>query len=122
MLPPPAPISIICMVGISSGSPLPRLKRCMRATSDSAVTANSPCSVNTALAVVPPMSNASTSSWPVSRPHQAPASAPPAGPDSTKRIGTSAAVSTVAVPPVDSMMCTGAATPTRRSPSSSPRR
>src|SRR5262245_38371440 len=48
-----------------------------------------------AFAVVPPMSNAIKSWWPVSRPMWAARMAPAAGPESSERTGNAAAVSAV---------------------------
>ncbi len=122
MEPPPAPISISSTTGTSSGSPLPRLKRHTRATSNSRVICGSPSSMRQILAVVPPMSKASTRGAPVARAWCAAAAAPPAGPDSTSRIGTSHAVSTVHVPPLDSMRRSCPAKPSARRSSPSARR
>ena len=61
MLPPPAPISIKSTVGRRTGRPLPFLKRCRRAASNSVVTEGLPSVTRQALAVVPPMSKAITS-------------------------------------------------------------
>ena len=55
-------------------------------------------------AVVPPMSKATSSDTPQSPPKKAAPIAPPAGPDSISRTGNSVAVSTVAMPPEDSIM------------------
>ena len=117
MLPPPAPTSIMSSTGTSRGSPLPRLKRYTRATSDSVVIGNSPPALRKALAVVPPMSKASRSSKPQRLAVSAAARAPPQGPDSTSRTGNSAAVAAVAVPPLERVTCSGAGTPRLRMPS-----
>ena len=52
-------------------------------------------------AVVPPMSRESASDSPHSRAAWAARIAPPAGPDSTSRMGNRAAFSTVVTPPPD---------------------
>ena len=122
MEPPPAPISISSTTGTSSGSPLPRLKRHTRATSNSRVIWGSPSSMRQILAVVPPMSKASTRAAPVARAWWAAAAAPPAGPDSTSRIGTSHAVSMVHVPPLESMSSSWPSKPSARSSALSERR
>ncbi len=93
MEPPPAPISIMSMTGALIGSPLPRLKRWTRAASIPGATSGAPSWMRQALAVVPPMSNDSTSRSPVSRPTKALASPPPAGPDSSRRTGKAIAIS-----------------------------
>ena len=103
MEPPPAPISISSMTGTRMGSPEPRLKRSARATSNSRASSGSPPSMTQALAVVPPMSNDSSRPSPASRAARAAASAPAAGPDSTRRTGTRLAVAGVAMPPEESM-------------------
>ena len=102
--PPPAPISISSMQGTRIGRPEPFLKRSARATSNSRARSGSPPSMTQALAVVPPMSNESRRGSPSSRAMRAAASAPAAGPDSTRRMGTRFAVSGVAMPPAESMM------------------
>ena len=58
------------------------------------------------LAVVPPMSKHSRRSSPRRRANQLPASAPAAGPDSTRRIGARAASSADTTPPFDSIIST----------------
>jgi hypothetical protein len=108
--------------GTSSGSPLPRLKRHTRATSNSRVIWGSPSSIRQILAVVPPMSKASTRGAPAARACWAAAAAPPAGPDSTSRIGTSQAVSTVQVPPLDSISSSWPSNPSARKSALSARR
>ena len=68
------------------GSPLPGalFTRC---SSKAVVVAGRPASINASLAVVPPMSNAMRSRWPVSSPYAAAIRAPAAGPDSIIRTG-----------------------------------
>ena len=68
MLPPPAPISINSIVGIRTGSPLPRLKRCTRAISKVSAIDGRPSRIRHILAVVPPMSKLTRSASPVSSP------------------------------------------------------
>ena len=102
--PPPAPISIISMTGTRTGSPEPFLNRSARATSNSRATRGAPPSMTQAFAVVPPMSNDSRRESPRSRAAWAAASAPAAGPDSTRRIGSRRASGGNAIPPDDCMM------------------
>ena len=52
-------------------------------------------------AIVPPMSNEITSRLPARRPNRAVASPPPAGPDSSSRMGTADAVAGVTSPPAE---------------------
>src|SRR3954464_3360922 len=85
--PPPAPISIMSMTGALIGRPEPRLKRCTRAASIVDATSMFPFSIRQAFAVVPPMSNEMTLFWPANWPNKAVARPPPAGPDSSSRIG-----------------------------------
>ena len=59
----------------------------MRATSKRRDCSGRPCEMKQIFAVVPPMSNESTSSSPVSRAMPAERIAPPAGPDSISRTG-----------------------------------
>ena len=61
------------------------------------------------------MSKESSDGRPVCLPEWAAASAPAAGPDSISRIGTRSAVSTVHRPPDESMMKSGASSPSPRS-------
>ncbi len=91
------------ITGALMGSPLPRLKRCTRAASMAGATSGRPSWTRQALAVVPPMSKAMTSSWPTCRPKKAVTSAPPAGPDSRRRIGNRRAVAGGVMPPEDWM-------------------
>ena len=101
--PPPAPISISSMTGTRIGRPEPFLKRSARATSNSRASSGSPPSMTQAFAVVPPMSKESSRPSPRRRAARAAASAPAAGPDSTRRIGTRLAVAGVAMPPEESI-------------------
>ncbi len=57
-----------------------------------------------AFAVVPPMSNESTSPSPARRPRCTAASAPPTGPDSMSRTGNFRAVGVAVMPPPESIM------------------
>jgi len=61
VLPPPAPISMRCTAGTATGKPLDFTNRLERATSSSLVIGSAPSRMRQALAVVPPMSKASTS-------------------------------------------------------------
>ena len=99
--PPPAPISIMSTTGATTGSPDPRLNRWTRAASIIGAIAGRPPRTRQILAVVPPMSKATRSRRPNRSPKNAVTSAPPAGPDSRRRIGNRRAVSHVAVPPDD---------------------
>ena len=67
MLPPPAPISIMLIVGIPIGRPLPGLNRSVLAVSKSLVISGSPSSTRQILAVVPPMSKETTRERPMRR-------------------------------------------------------
>ena len=87
MEPPPAPISIMSITGALIGRPEPLLKRCTRAASIIGAISARPSSIMHALAVVPPMSKEITSFLPASAPKSAVARPPPAGPDSSRRIG-----------------------------------
>ena len=60
-----------------------------------------PSSIRQALAVVPPMSKEITLSWPASLPNSAVASPPPAGPDSSSRIGNLRAAAGATRPPAE---------------------
>ena len=101
MDPPPAPISIMSITGVLIGRPEPLAKRCTRAASSTGMISKRPSSISAALAVVPPMSKEMTSLWPANRPNQAVASPPPAGPDSSSRIGNSQAVCGDIKPPAE---------------------
>ena len=90
-------------VAIWIGRPLPRRKRFCRAASNPHATSGSPSSTSASLAVVPPMSKASTRPSPALRPNQAPASAPAAGPLSSSCTGARLASATWVSPPFDSM-------------------
>ena len=78
----------------------------MRATSKVVVSSGSPSWTMQDLAVVPPMSKHRRRSSPSRRANQLPASAPAAGPDSTRRIGAAAASSADTTPPLDSIIST----------------
>ena len=106
--PPPAPISIRSMLGIRIGNPEPRLKRDTRAHSKLCAISGSPPAATHALAVVPPMSKARISSMPLLRAVLSADSTPPAGPDSSSRIGVSAAALPDVKPPLETMMRSGA--------------
>ena len=99
--PPPAPISIMSITGALIGRPEPRLKRCTRAASIIEATSMRPSSTRQALAVVPPMSNEITLSCPASLPNSAVARPPPAGPDSSSRIGNLRAAAGETRPPAE---------------------
>ena len=101
MLPPPAPISKVWIEWIFSGSPLPRLNRSRCATSSSEASMGAPPGTSVSLAVVPPMSNDSTSGTPAIRPYSAAASTPAAGPDSMIRTGIAAADAAGTRPPLE---------------------
>src|SRR6266571_170043 len=75
MLPPPAPISISSMVEMRMGRPLPSMKRRCLAASKLYAVSGSPPSTSDSLAVVPPMSKASTLPPLSSRPKKAAAMA-----------------------------------------------
>ena len=96
--PPPAPISTRSMAWMFIGIPLPAWRR-MRCSSNSRIVCGVPSTISESLAVVPPMSKATRSAWPVSFPYAAAISAPAAGPDSIMRTGNRAIVSAVAMPP-----------------------
>jgi hypothetical protein len=97
--PPPAPISIISITGMRTGIPEPFRNRSARAISKRRAVWGRASSIRQSLAVVPPMSKESTASSPRSRASFAARIAPPAGPDSTSRMGMRAAVSMVVMPP-----------------------
>jgi len=65
--PPPAPISTRSIAWMFIGSPLPGalFTRC---SSNAVVVVGRPFSINASFAVVPPMSKAMRSRWPVSSP------------------------------------------------------
>ena len=100
--PPPAPISTRSMAWMFIGIPLPGWSR-IRCSSNSRIVWGMPPAISESFAVVPPMSKATRSAWPVSRPYTAAMSAPAAGPDSIIRTGKRAIVSAVAIPPPDCM-------------------
>jgi hypothetical protein len=89
------------ITGALIGKPLPRLKRCTRAASIIVATSIRPSSTKHAFAVVPPISKEITLSLPAVLPNNAVASPPPAGPDSSRRIGNRRAISGEARPPAD---------------------
>ena len=68
------------------------------------VTAGSPASTAPSFAVVPPMSKVTTCGSPASVPTSALISTPAAGPDSTIRAGSSAAMAGETSPPAECMM------------------
>ena len=103
MEPPPAPISTISITGMRSGRPLPLRKRWARATSKARVVCGWASSIRQILAVVPPMSKERTRSSPHCRATWLAKTAPPTGPDSTRRMGKRIAVPMSATPPPDSM-------------------
>ncbi len=105
-LPPPAPISTRSTDGTDTGKPEPFLNRYMRATSKVVVSSGSKSLMRQDLAVVPPMSKHSRRRSPSLRANHEPASAPAAGPDSTRRIGTRAASAAETTPPFDSIIST----------------
>jgi hypothetical protein len=107
--PPPAPISIMSTTGVLIGMPEPRLKRCTRAASIIGATSARPPSIRQDFAVVPPMSKAIASGSPAARANSTVASAPPAGPDSSRRIGKARATSGAQSPPSDCISRSGAA-------------
>ena len=109
MLPPPAPISIMLTAGTATGKPLERVNRRDRATSSSSVIGSAPSRMRHAFAVVPPMSNESTSGNPSVSAIRRPTMAPATGPDSISRSGKSAAVSVEPSPPLESITLSGAA-------------
>jgi hypothetical protein len=111
--PPPAPISIISMTGIRTGSPLPFRKRAERSTSKLRDFRGSNSSIRQILAVVPPMSKDRTRFSPRSAAILAARIAPPAGPDSTRRIGNRLAVSRLASDPPEVIRWIGAVEPSR---------
>ena len=78
----------------------------MRATSNVFVRSGSACSIRHALAVVPPMSKHNNRSSRMRRANHVPASAPAAGPLSTRRIGKRAASSAETTPPLESIIST----------------
>ncbi|OGL13924.1 MAG: hypothetical protein A3F92_02770 [Candidatus Rokubacteria bacterium RIFCSPLOWO2_12_FULL_71_22] len=84
--PPPAPISTRSIAWMFIGSPLPGAFP-TRWSSNAVVVYGRPFSTSASFAVVPPMSNAIRSRWPVSSPYAAAISAPAAGPDSIIRTG-----------------------------------
>ena len=71
----------------------------------------SPPSTSESLAVVPPMSKASTRPLPSAWPKKAAAMAPAAGPDSSICTGTRCASATWVRPPLESMSSSGAGIP-----------
>ena len=99
--PPPAPISIMSIVAVLIGSPDPFLNRCSRPASSTGAVCARPPSMRHDFAVVPPMSNASRSRCPARAPSSPAASAPPAGPDSSSRIGKARAACTETSPPAE---------------------
>ncbi len=98
--PPPAPISTRSMAWMFIGMPLPAWSR-IRWSSNSRMVCGLPPAIRESFAVVPPMSKATRSAWPVSLPYAAAMRAPAAGPDSIIRTGKRAIVSAVAMPPPD---------------------
>ena len=111
MEPPPAPISIISSTGMRTGRPLPLMKRSARPTSNAREVRGSPSSMRQTFAVVPPMSNDSTSAQPRERATRAARTAPPPGPDSTSRMGNASAVSRVVMPPPEVIRYSGHSNP-----------
>ena len=101
--PPPAPTSTISITGMRNGMPLPGLKRYSLATSNSRAVLGSASSSRQIFAVVPPMSNETIFSRWYSRAILLARTAPPAGPDSTMRMGYFIAVSKSERPPFESI-------------------
>ena len=119
MEPPPAPISIISMVGTEMGIPLPFLKRAVRAVSKVLAVRGEQSSIRAILAVVPPMSNETIRSRRWVRARWAAKIAPPAGPDSISLTGKAAAASALIRPPPEWISSSGQPAPIRRSSDSS---
>ncbi len=117
--PPPAPIDTISMTGMRIGRPLPLRKRYMRATSKEREICGRRSSISVIFAVVPPISKESAFAMPFSAAMLRARITPPAGPDSTRRMGKAMAVSTVVTPPPDIISSSGQKTPRRASPSRS---
>ena len=88
-------------MGIPTGIPLPFFIRRARATSGDRFTRGLRDLMTHDFAVVPPMSNDTTSSAPTCWPISPATRAPAAGPDSISWIGKATAVSTVMVPPLE---------------------
>ena len=109
--PPPAPISIISITGMRTGMPDPLMNRAARAISNLRALCGRKWSIRHSFAVVPPISKLSTSRSLVSAAMRAARIAPPAGPDSTSRIGKRAAVSIVVMPPLAVIIKIGQVSP-----------
>ena len=123
MLPPPAPISARSIVGVRSRYPEPRVRRVPELmpppNSSSGAIAGAPSITTAALAVVPPMSKASTRSRPRCRASWAAASTPAVGPDSRQNAGSCAASAAGITPPLDCSIRMGAREPESRNASAS---
>ena len=114
--PPPAPISIMSTdrrLDRQAGALLEAVHA--RRPPASARSAARPSSIRQAFAVVPPMSKAMTSGRPARAPNSAVASAPPAGPDSSSRIGKARAASGETRPPAECISRKAPAKPRSRS-------
>ena len=104
--PPPAPMLAMSTAGMITGkSP----------TAFSVEVRTSPPSTRPMSALVPPMSNATSASWPEARPSAAAATTPDAGPDRSVSTGRSTARAALMMPPLDLVLNTGALTPSSAS-------
>ena len=91
MLPPPAPIVLMSMVGALTGRP--------QSTSNVVRSSNRSSLMTATSKLVPPMSMVIEFRRPISRPTNCPPSTPPAGPDTQSETGRAAASSLGCNPP-----------------------
>ena len=107
--PPPAPIVCTSSIGTSSGYPPTHVSR--------AEASPIPCSVTIPMSAdVPPMSNVISRRRSASAPAHCPPRTPAAGPDSSRVTGRSAALCTLARPPLDIITWRSRRTPSRSGP------
>jgi hypothetical protein len=95
MLPPPAPIETMSSVGCNTGR---------RFTVVSPFSSGRPSAISATSKVVPPTSAATRSGSPSLAPSAAVPITPPAGPDSSVRIGAACTATLDVIPPDDCMM------------------
>ena len=110
MLPPPAPT--VCRSSIGTPRARPPI-------SVSRANGMSPSWITPTSKLVPPMSQVIRSATPRARATAAPATTPPAGPESTVSTQRRAADSAVMTPPLDFITYSGAVKPASRSPAPS---
>jgi hypothetical protein len=89
------------------GKPEPFWKRAVRSTSNSREVEGMPPASRQIFAVVPPMSKEIALSSPFARATTLASTAPPAGPDSTRRMGNCRAVSRSVSPPPEVISSVG---------------